>query len=139
VKTGLIIIDHGSRNEHSNHLLEAVAQRFALRFAQFDIIEPAHMELAEPSLRDAYLKCVARGATDVVVCPFFLAPGKHMTFDIPRLAEEAAAEFPGTTFTVAAPLGVDELILELLAKRANEAISNRMTQPRTRGGRVVHS
>jgi sirohydrochlorin ferrochelatase len=119
MKTGIIIVDHGSRRAQSNELLEEVAAQFGKRFAElYDIVEPAHMEIAEPSIATAYAACVKRGATHVVVCPFFLGPGKHWTGDIPRLAREACAEHPGTTYHVTMPLGLDDLILDLLAKRA---------------------
>jgi sirohydrochlorin ferrochelatase len=75
------------------------------------------MELAEPSIATAYGKCVQRGATRIIVCPFFLGPGKHWTGDIPRLAAEAAKLHPKTEYHVTMPLGIDDLILELLAKR----------------------
>ena len=95
MKTGVIIVDHGSRRSESNHLLEELASRFAARFAEaFDIVEPAHMELAEPTIATAYARCAAQGATRVVVCPFFLGPGKHWTEDIPRLTAAAARQFP---------------------------------------------
>lgn len=116
--TGIIIVDHGSRRAQSNELLEEVATQFRRRFTQmYDIVEPAHMELAEPSIATAYARCVARGATRIVVCPFFLGPGKHWTGDIPRLARHACADHPGTTYHVTMPLGLDDLILDLLAKR----------------------
>jgi sirohydrochlorin ferrochelatase len=118
MKNGIIIVDHGSRRTESNEMLVEVARLFAQRFAQlYDIVEPAHMELAEPSIGTAYAKCVARGATRIVVCPFFLGPGKHWTGDIPRITAEAAANFPQTEYHVTMPLGIDDLILELLAKR----------------------
>ena len=118
MKTGIIIVDHGSRRAQSNELLEEVAVQFGKRFAElYDIVEPAHMEIAEPSIATAYTKCVERGATRVVVCPFFLGPGKHWTGDIPRLAREACEQHPGTTYHVTMPLGLDDLILDLLAKR----------------------
>jgi sirohydrochlorin ferrochelatase len=118
MRSGIIIVDHGSRRAQSNELLEEVAAQFGRRFAElYDIVEPAHMELAEPSIATAYARCVARGATRVVVCPFFLGPGKHWTGDIPRLAREASAAHPGTTYHVTMPLGLDDLILDLLAKR----------------------
>ena len=118
MKNGIIIVDHGSRRDESNKMLEEVAALFAKRFAElYEIVEPAHMELAEPSIATAYARCVQRGAKRVVVCPFFLGPGKHWTGDIPRLASEAAKLFPGTAYHVTMPLGIDELILDLLAKR----------------------
>jgi len=125
MKTGIIIVDHGSRRAQSNEMLEEVARLFGERFAQtYDIVEPAHMELAEPSIATAYATCVKRGATRVVVCPFFLGPGKHWTGDIPRLAAKAAADHPGTRYHVTMPLGIDDLILELLFKRANHCTGN---------------
>src|SRR5437588_3628159 len=118
MNTGIIIVDHGSRREESNQLLEQVAVAFGSRFVdRFAIVEPAHMEIAEPSIAAAYAKCVSRGAERIVVCPFFLGPGKHWTQDIPRLASEAAKQFPDTRYHVTPTLGIDDLILDLLEKR----------------------
>ena len=115
---GIVIVDHGSRRGESNAMLEEVARLFGERFRErYAIVEAAHMELAEPSIATAYARCVARGATRVVVCPFFLGPGKHWTSDIPSLTAAAAAQFPDTEYHVTMPLGIDDLILELLAKR----------------------
>ena len=121
---GVIIVDHGSRSEDSNRLLEEVARRFANRYAENSlVVEPAHMELAEPSIAQAYQRCVSRGSHEIIVCPYFLGPGKHWQSDIPRLVAEAAAQFPETSWHVAAPLGVDDLILNLLAKRIGESLA----------------
>jgi sirohydrochlorin ferrochelatase len=79
------------------------------------------MELAQPSIADAYAKCVQRGATHVTVVPYFLGPGKHWTHDIPALAAAASVAFPGTTFNVAAFLGLDDALLNLLARRIEES------------------
>src|SRR4051794_17017144 len=121
----IIIVDHGSRRDESNQLLEEISSLFAQRFAQtYDIVEPAHMELAEPSIGAAYARCAQRGATRVIVCPFFLGPGKHWTSDIPRLTADAAKDFPHTEYHVTMPLGIDDLILELLAKRVAFCVEN---------------
>ena len=125
MQTGIIIVDHGSRRDESNQMLEEIARLFAERFKEkFGIVEPAHMELAEPSIASAYAQCVQRGANRVVVVPFFLGPGKHWTQDIPRLTAEAAQQFPHTQYHVAPTLGIDDLILDLLAKRANYCQEN---------------
>jgi sirohydrochlorin ferrochelatase len=122
---GIIIVDHGSRREESNRMLERVATLFAERFGnRYSIVEPAHMEIAEPSIATAYARCVDRGAQRVVVCPFFLGPGKHWTQDIPGLTAQAASHFPGTTYHVSPTLGIDDLILDLLDKRARGCVAN---------------
>lgn len=125
MKTGIIIVDHGSRRPESNQMLEEIASLFARRFeVLYDIVEPAHMELAEPSIATAYAKCVERGATQVIVTPFFLGPGKHWTGDIPSLTAAAAKDFPHTSYHVTMPLGIDELILELLNKRVQFCVNH---------------
>ncbi len=124
-KTAIIIVDHGSRRAESNLLLEEVARLFGQRFAErYPIVEPAHMELCEPSIAAAYARCVERGAERVVVCPFFLGPGKHWTRDIPQLTAAAAAQHPGTRYHVTLPLGIDDLMLDLLAKRIGHCVEH---------------
>jgi len=115
---GVIIVDHGSRRAQSNDSLKNVAMRFAERFAgDCNIVEHAHMELAMPDIDKAYTTCVNRGAQHIVVLPLFLAKGKHWTRDIPSLTSQAAAKFSSTTYQVAEPLGLDDLLLDLLKKR----------------------
>src|SRR5258706_15729453 len=105
MQTGIIIVDHGSRRGESNQMLEEVAALFGQRLgALYNIVEPEHMDIAEPSIATAYARCVERGAVQVIVTPFFLGPGKHWTGDIPRRAEAAAGNHPGTTYHVTMPL-----------------------------------
>lgn len=75
------------------------------------------MELAEPSIATAFGRCVKRGAERVVVCPYFLAPGKHWHQDIPNLAREAAMPYPETPYVVTAPIGLDPMINDVIASR----------------------
>jgi sirohydrochlorin ferrochelatase len=133
-KMGVIIVDHGSRRDESNQMLEEIARLFARRFVgTYEIVEPAHMEISEPSIAAAYGKCVARGAKKVVVCPFFLGPGKHWTSDIPRLTAEAAVQHPGTRYHVTMPLGIDDLILDLLDKRVRSCAEQGLDCENCRG------
>ena len=134
MRHGIIIVDHGSRRPQSNEMLEEIARLFAARFAErYEVVEPAHMELAEPSIATAYARCVQRGATNVIVCPFFLGPGKHWTGDIPRLTAAAAADHPGTRYHVTMPLGIDDLILDLLDKRARWCTEHHLLCDQCRG------
>ena len=133
-KTAIVLVDHGSRRSESNEMLEEVARSFAQRFAgQYEIVEPAHMELAEPSIATAYARCVERGASRIVVCPFFLGPGKHWTQDIPRLTADASQQHPGTEYHVTAPLGIDDLILDLVNKRITACLENDCLCDKCRG------
>ena len=113
---GLLLIDHGSVRDESNQMLLEVVRRFT-EASGLPIVEPAHMELAEPSIATAFARCVEQGATLVVVLPYLLSPGRHWNEDIPRLAAEAASLYPGVRHLVAAPLGLHPLVLQVIDER----------------------
>jgi sirohydrochlorin ferrochelatase len=120
---GLIVVDHGSRRQASNEMLERIAEMVA-GVVDYGIVEPAHMELAEPSIQTAFDRCVARGARLVVVAPYFLAPGKHWNVDIPELTEEAARRHPEVPFLVASPIGLHPLMAEVVSSRVAHCLSH---------------
>ncbi|KAL3833137.1 hypothetical protein ACJIZ3_007873 [Penstemon smallii] len=109
---GVIIVDHGSRRRESN------------------------LMLTEPSIKDAFNSCVQQGAQRVIVSPFFLFPGRHwhqvhwadfdfrILQDIPSLTAEAAKEHPGVSYVVTAPLGLHELLVDVVNDRINHCLSH---------------
>ena len=125
---GVVIVDHGSRRHETNARHEAFVREWRDR-GRYLVVEPAHMELAEPSIAAAFDLCVAAGATRVVVAPYFLWPGDHWDRDIPALAAEAAGRHPGVRYLVAAPLGphpslgdiVEERIVHCLGRARGQA------------------
>lgn len=120
---GIMIVDHGSRRAASNDaLLDVVAQfRNSLPYR---LVEPAHMELAEPSIDQAFDKLVADGAKFVVVHPYFLLPGRHWAEDIPRLAAEASAKHPVVKHLVTAPLGIHALMAQIMDDRIRHCLQH---------------
>jgi sirohydrochlorin ferrochelatase len=116
---GLIIVDHGSKRDESNRMLEQFVEQFAGR-GGYDIVEPAHMELAEPSIAAAFSRCVERGATRIIVVPYFLGPGKHWDQDIPNLTAGAAHKHPGVTHQVAEPIGLHPKMIDVIRDRADQ-------------------
>lgn len=120
---GVIIVDHGSRRVESNLMLNEFVDMFRER-TKYPIVEPAHMELAEPSIKDAFDLCVQQGAKRIIVSPFFLSPGRHWNRDIPSLTAEAAKEHPGVSYIVTAPLGLHELLVDVLNDRINHCLSH---------------
>lgn len=114
----ILLVDHGSRVDAANAQLGEIARLVAETAGDDVLVRHAHMELASPSIRDAIDALAALGVTDVVLVPYFLAPGRHATIDIPRLAHEAAARHPQLEVRVAACLGVHELLAQLVLVRA---------------------
>ncbi len=61
------------------------------------------------------------GATDVILLPYFLSPGKHVVEDLAAARDRLAGRFPGVRFVLAEPLGRHPLILDVLEQRARAA------------------
>jgi sirohydrochlorin ferrochelatase len=120
-KQALLLIDHGSTRDDANDLLPKVA-RMVRDMSDFEIVCYAHMELAEPTIQQGFDTCVAAGATEVIVHPYFLSPGRHSVSDIPRMVAEAAAKYAGVSYRLTEPLGLDPKMGELILKRVRESL-----------------
>jgi len=118
-KKALIIVDHGSKLNEANQMLAEIAKLIREKNTpEFEIIAYCHMELAEPTIEQAFEDCISRGATDIVVHPYFLAPGRHSTKDIPEMVKKAAKNYPTISYIVTDPLGIHEKIIEVILERA---------------------
>ena len=113
---GVVVVDHGSRREESNRALLDVVTVFQEN-TPYRLVEPAHMELAEPSIATAFDRLVSAGARFIVVHPYFLLPGRHWAEDIPALAAAAAARHPDVKYLVSAPLGIHTLMSQIMHER----------------------
>jgi sirohydrochlorin ferrochelatase len=122
----IVLIDHGSRLPEANAVVEEVAAALRARLGGAPV-EVAHLELAPPDLAEAVSRCVARGAAEIDVQPFFLAPGRHSTRDIPRLAAAAAERHPGVSIRVGEPLGAHPALVDAVLDR----VSRGAGRPRT--------
>lgn len=119
----ILLIDHGSVKPEANHMVSCMANLLQHMVGQDVVVRHSHMELAEPSIAQGFADCVRSGATDVIVFPYMLSPGKHVTRDVPRLVAEAAREFPDVSFRVTSAFGVHEKLAELIALRAGVDIA----------------
>ncbi|MEM7412247.1 MAG: CbiX/SirB N-terminal domain-containing protein [Myxococcota bacterium] len=114
----ILLVDHGSRREEANRALERVAE--AVRDARPGVIvEAAHMEIAQPDVLAGVARCVEAGASEVVVFPYFLGPGRHTQRDMPELADAARRAHPNVAIRLAEPFGFDPRLVSLLLDRVD--------------------
>lgn len=121
VRRALILVDHGSVVKEANEMLQEIASMVKNNTnCEFDLVHHAHMELAEPTLSQAFDTCVSEGAREIIVHPYFLAPGRHSTIDIPRMTEDSAKRHPGVSFRVTEPLGIHVKIIDVILEKASK-------------------
>ncbi len=101
----LLVVAHGSRRDASNDEVRALTDRIRDQAGAFDHVACAFLELADPSIPDGISACVASGADEVVVLPYFLSAGRHVAEDIPGLVDLSRAEHPHTQIHIAPYLG----------------------------------
>ncbi len=119
-RRALLLVDHGSRRPEANEILPALAERL-MRVSGVPIVRYAHLSLTPPGIGEAFDACVAAGASEIVVHPYFLAPGRHSRTDIPAAIREAATRHPGVSYVLTEPLGLHDKLLEVILDRVEEA------------------
>lgn len=115
---GILIVDHGSRLREANDMLRCMADLIQTMAGHNAVVRYAHMELADPDIAAGFTSCVEGGASEVIVFPYMLSPGRHSTSDIPRMVADVAKNFPGVNFAVTPAFGLDEKLAEIVLARA---------------------
>jgi sirohydrochlorin ferrochelatase len=119
VKTGIAIFAHGSSVASANDSVRAVAGRVA-RQGGFELVEAAFLEQGTPDLAEAVARLAARGASRILVVPYFLTLGLHLQRDLPRIVAEIARIQPGVEIRVTSPLDGHPAMAQALIERARE-------------------
>jgi len=114
-------VGHGSRRGPANDLLMAVTEKVSARIPAH-AVEAAFLEIAKPTIGEAYGALVAAGCERIVVHPYFLYPGAHTTTDIPEALREAAAEHGAVPWVLTEPLNLDPRIVDVVADRVATAL-----------------
>jgi len=114
----LLFVAHGSRKETSNDEIRQLTKSISNNDASFDLIDCAFLELAEPDILSSGQNLIDRGATSILVFPYFLVAGRHVVTDVPQDVEKIRKQNPDIDITIAPYFGaadaiVDQVLLQL--------------------------
>ncbi|MBL3599292.1 MAG: CbiX/SirB N-terminal domain-containing protein [gamma proteobacterium endosymbiont of Lamellibrachia anaximandri] len=111
----LLIVAHGSRREASNEEIRRLTERVRAEAGDsYHSVSCAYLELADPSIPEGVERCISAGAQEVVVLPYFLSAGRHVSLDIPQEVEKTQHKHPGVKIRIAPYLGGAEGIPGML-------------------------
>ncbi|MBI4432696.1 MAG: CbiX/SirB N-terminal domain-containing protein [Candidatus Omnitrophica bacterium] len=117
----LLLVGHGSLLRGFDTAMKRVA-RVLRKNQEFSSVSCAYLEITPPSIEAGIRKLVQAGAKEVVVVPYFLLTGKHVTRHIPAIVKAARKEHKGKAGIKLAPyLGYDKKIADIVGARAKEA------------------
>jgi sirohydrochlorin ferrochelatase len=112
----VLYIAHGSSRGAANDTFLGFITK-VMKKSSVAIQAYAFLEHAEPSITQAIEACIEKGAEKIIVVPVLLLTGVHANVDIPA----AFASYPQMVFQYAKPLGIDDIMVEILEDRLTEA------------------
>lgn len=102
----IILLAHGSSDKRWCDTFEALAEP---TLKSMDNARVAYMELAEPSMDTVVREAAARGTSEFVVVPLFLAAGRHLRKDVPAMIRDLEAAY-NVSIRLAPPIGENPLL-----------------------------
>ena len=117
----IILIGHGSPRKQANNidLIAKLLHNTIHPECEGGCVKIAYLHFAEPDIASTIERCVADGASRIIVHPFFLSFGMHVTKDIPEILSEARATYPNVEFVYTEPLGTHEKLVQIVIDRIN--------------------
>lgn len=120
----IVLLGHGSRRGKDTDIgLQEVVHRLQKRFNHGSKVRMAGFEYTQPTLKEAVLGLAEEGARAIVVLPFFLFEGKHITLEIPEQLVQLQSIIPDVPLLYARPLGVDSRLIQIVVERVGEAVN----------------
>ncbi|MDQ6665144.1 MAG: CbiX/SirB N-terminal domain-containing protein [Acidobacteriota bacterium] len=116
MNTGIVVFAHGSSVASANDAVREIAAR-----ANFPLYETAFLDSAEPNLAEAVRRLTVRGASGILVIPYFLTLGLHLQRDLPAIVRELSDIYKDVEIRVAPPLDGHPALSNILVDRAREA------------------
>ena len=102
----ILYICHGSRiKEAANQAMQFIQSFMQKRTEK--IQEYGFLELAEPTIEEAYEACIRRGATKIKVIPVLLLTAAHAKQDIPMVLNKLETKSPEVQVKYGSPIGIN--------------------------------
>ena len=134
VRSGVLLVGHGTRSELGRRQCQALAAEIAAGLEpQSYVTELAYLELASPTIEESIVRLVKRQIQRLVVAPLLLFAAGHAKEDIPAAVRSALAVAgrPDLPMVQTRPLGLQEPVIELAAARFRVAADPRIVSAET--------
>lgn len=122
MNTGIVIFAHGSPIESANQAVYDITAATASA-GGFELFETAFLDPVRPTLPDAVRRLVERGASRILVVPYFLTLGLHMQRDLPVIVQDLSRIYEGMEIRVAPPLDGHPALRDIVLDRVREALA----------------
>jgi methylmalonyl-CoA mutase cobalamin-binding subunit len=123
VRTAVIILGHGSRNTGADEAIRKIIDGVK-QTGSFAVVEHAFLQYVPPTPQEVIERCVGKDVDRVVIVPFFLQAGAHVTRDIPELIERVRKQHPDIEIVVTDYVGAHPLMAKVVEELAVKRIAD---------------
>ena len=113
-KLALLVVAHGSRVEQSNQEVINLTKDVSKNAKSFSFVSHAFLEIAEPNIPKGIEHCIKAGSEKILILPYFLSAGRHVTEDIPNIIDEFQTKYPKVTIKLLPYFGQHEQVATIL-------------------------
>ena len=123
----ILLVGHGSPRPQANAGFTALANRIAARVGAR--ILPTFFSLAQPDIEHQVALLADEGVRRIVILPYFLYSGQHVTKDIPAILSQCRQKFPDVTIEVLPSLEGEPALEDMVADRLVPHVASRQALP----------
>ncbi len=119
----IILIGHGSPRKEANNI-EVIGNLLHNTIhpgCAKQCVRVSYLQFGEPDIAETIRICSESGSKRIILHPFFLSPGMHVTKDIPAMVDQARMQYPGIEFIYSDPLGLHEHLVKIVIDRIRSA------------------
>jgi precorrin-8X/cobalt-precorrin-8 methylmutase len=119
----ILLAGHGSPKGNANNLehIARLLHNMIHPECGEECVRVAYLQFARPDIMEAIASCVQDGAKRIIIHPYFLSSGMHVTNDIPGIIKEAGDKYRDVDFVFTEPLGVHTKMAEVVFERIGAA------------------
>jgi len=122
MKTAILLMGHGSRIPEANDALHRIAVMVRAETG-CEIVEVSFREQHSPNIQQGIDRCVAQGASRILLYPYFLFAGAHVLEDLPAELDAAGERYPALQMILGEPLGVHPKLGEIVCERIEKSLA----------------
>lgn len=119
----ILLVGHGSPKKDANNIehIGRLLHNTIHPECTNDCVRAAYLQFAKPGIMEAIEECVQKGVKRMIIHPYFLSSGMHVTKDIPEIIRRAGAAYPDVEFIYTEPLGIHNKLAQVVLERISAA------------------
>ena len=118
----VLYVCHGSRIPKASEMASDFIKKCMIQLKDsVSIQEHCFLELATPTIDEAFESCIDQGATTISVLPVLLLTAAHAKIDIPEELMKLKQKYPQVTILYGRPIGVHPNMINILEERIHDS------------------